>query len=699
MRTPAYRSVVVSLLLSLASIIPVSAEEGLEYMLFQEIRDVNSAGFFKMRSEQAPGYSVVLDMNDIRKTPARTLSDILDMFVPGTVIGRQSRNGSIVGTRGVMIDNNAKTLFMLDSQQINERAHRGYQGFMLSPLLGDIATIEVINGPGAIVHGSGAINGLVNMFPKNGTDNPGLTSSMEYGAADKFVKIEQGYGACFGDRRDIYIYAGVYNADGLKPEDRFNVPAAYAVQRDSWNAKGFYNSNYRFSTYLNYDGFNCNIFFERINPDHDSFVFTPGYLEQAMGGVRPKYTVVISEESTLDIMGAGEWIDYGDTYGSATIPRGASCEKHLEGKLIYRTTALAGHHFAFGGLYGTRHFYEYAQFFRPDSPTSSAGGTRGDWDEMAVFTEDVVNLGDTLTVSAGARFDNVRYGDMYGAGGLLDISHTDQNHTSPRVALSYQLLPGLVAKASYQQGFRYPDAAYYGSQHFLNQAAKSLGLPLVSALKPETMDSFELNLSKDLREQYCSVDLNTYYNIYRDQLSWRFYQRGDGYLDPLVYDAAVAANTYGPSIGSYINLRDKMATTGGELILKWKLYPLLTLNIGYGYVQQIDFVEKRYPQHQLKAGVRGQFFRRRLTVDVNNIYAGGLEKDSFTNLDPAYEQARSVFNTALTWEASRNVSVKLVAQNIFENSTPVLTYELDQPWVVNAGSEVRTVYLSMATKF
>ncbi len=132
---------------------------------------VTSSLFFDISWKKTPGHVFVINADDIENSANRTLEDIMMMKIPGILTGRGVRQGTGVGVRGLMIDNNAKTLVMLDGQNLNQRTHDGYMVGHISSLLGDIKSIEFMNGPGIIVHGSGAINGFINMLPKNGRDN------------------------------------------------------------------------------------------------------------------------------------------------------------------------------------------------------------------------------------------------------------------------------------------------------------------------------------------------------------------------------------------------------------------------------------------------------------------------------------------------------------------------------------------------
>ncbi|RPI34377.1 MAG: hypothetical protein EHM54_09640, partial [Nitrospiraceae bacterium] len=97
-----------------------------ELLLFYDLDELTSVSFFPTVSRKAPGYSYVITSDQIEKSPERTLDDIIAMRVPGMTTGRHERAGSLIGTRGILIDNNAKTMVMLDEQQINQRSQFGY---------------------------------------------------------------------------------------------------------------------------------------------------------------------------------------------------------------------------------------------------------------------------------------------------------------------------------------------------------------------------------------------------------------------------------------------------------------------------------------------------------------------------------------------------------------------------------------------
>ncbi|HJW31684.1 MAG TPA: TonB-dependent receptor plug domain-containing protein, partial [Saprospiraceae bacterium] len=361
---------------------------------------VKSVGFFPTISRKAPGYSYVVTSEQIETSPERTIDDIIAMRVPGMTAGRHERAGVLIGTRGIMIDNNAKTMVMLDEQQINQRSQFGFSAGLQSPLLGDIGQYEFVLGPGAILHGSGALNGFINMVPKNGKDNPGALINSEYGFAEQAWKIETGYGASYGEHRNVYLYGGMYGAKGFEPDELFGSTKKFDIK-----SYGFGNGNEKFSLYWNHDRFNLSTFFFENNPYKNNSI-EPGYFHQATAGIRPKYNFKISETDSDELIGSLLWMDHMSPPIPGAPAPGAGSESHWEIKNIYRTTRWKDHSLAVGFSVGEKRFYQLRQFFSDDGvfPFEAVDGK---WFEASVFGEDVIALTDRWTISVGLRYDKV----------------------------------------------------------------------------------------------------------------------------------------------------------------------------------------------------------------------------------------------------------------------------------------------------
>jgi len=669
--------------------------ENLFNMSIDQLMEVEVASFFRVSTSKAPGYVMTYDLDDIRLGSVRTIADLLELHAPGNIVGAHQRQGRLHGVRGILVDNNAKTLYMRDGQQMNYRSHFGYMVGLLSPMLGDIQAVEIINGPGAILHGSGAINGLINEIPKTGRSHPGAFGRVEYGFREQSYLTEGGYGFQYGDNRDLYVYGGRYGAEGFEPHEDWGYPTAYTRDVDAF---GFKDKNYKVSTTWNHDNFNLNLLMFELNPQKNENMES-GYFNNSFFAARPKYTVELDADSSLDFIGSFLWMDFAD-WGANGHPyiQGGS-EQHWDLKTVYRTTAIDGHQLAGGFLYGEKRFRDASFYFSAD-PREGFESLNSKWDEYSVFAEDVIELTDRWTLSAGLRYDKYDLGTFEGQW-LPEAYSADpiEGHWSPRIATSYELDDQTVIKASYQHGFRMPDASYYNWNLYNNAAATALGFGNSPSLMPEEMDSYEVNLVKEFSKRM-TLNLNLFYNIFKNHLSW-------GSLDTYWTPAEVAAinawtpaSSWGWAGGMFQNIDGKFQTLGGEAVIDWDITDRTTLIASYGYVEVARHeIEQRYPKHQVKLNLVHELVEKKLYVGLDYLFQSGYDRSMNPVIDSDYEDNRHVVDLFVTYDVSENVRVKGVAKNVFGNDTPPGGFLMDTPSWGNMGYNEPRFYITTEVRF
>lgn len=588
---------------------------------------------------------------------------------------------------------------MLDEQHLNQRGHFGYTAGLLSPLLGDIQTTEVILGPGAILHGSGAINGFINLIPKNGKDNPGPFLTTEYGFTDKLWKVETGYGTSYGTLKNIYLYAGAYGAKGFKPDELYG----YSPNYDS-KSFGFEDENYRFSLYWNHNDFNLNTFYFENNP-YKNGSFEIGQFHQATLGFRPKYTYKINDTDSLTTIGSLLWFDHRspreEPPASGDIRDRGGSENHLELKNIYRTRAWENHSLAAGFSFGEKRFYQKRQFFSDDAAVWF-GTLDTKWQELGIFTEDVIDITDSWVVSFGLRYDKIYLETM-----SSDLWKNEQTpdqikgHFSPRIATAYEIDKGTTIKASYQHGFRTPDAFYYVQNQQFTETANALGFATtVPSLGVETMDSFELNLYKDVPRCALKLDFNLFYNIFNNQLSFKFYddlglftpeerQAMKAYLD--VHSTA--------RLGSFLNEDKEIKSYGGEVNAIFQPLPHTEISLSYGYVQLVNADFRQYPAHQIKLNTQSKFLDDKLSLSLSYLYNNNYSKTDLSDAHDIYRKDRHVVNMALHYAVTPKITIGMTANNLFETDVPPMVFEPNDLDRGGLGYDERRIYASLNIVF
>ena len=677
----------------------------------------------------------------------RTLSDVIDFTAAGIYVGRHEESGAIFGVRGVMVDSNGKTLFMLDGQQVNHRQHFGYSTELGTPLIDDIAKLEIVNGPGAILHGSGAISGYVNMIPKNGTDFPGGTMAVEYGPVEGLRKIEGSYGFKYGTKKDLFLYGGILEAYGVKTHDTWSFDSLKEIQLDSergllrgtMRANMFPRPTYKVAAYWNHESFHFNTFFREDNPGMNGtwYSFNRGERpswHSMQAGLRPKYIWELSDKEELDLTTSLLWMQHGlipgdsinalgdlDQYGDPTSFKENHvfvCEQHTDMKAIFKTTRFNRNSVALGFSLGQKDFKVGKTYFHggtyeiqpTDSENDDAEGATGSWREMAFFGEDVIDLTDKWVGSYGIRYDEVFFGPVKSRD---DFELPAAHRVSMRGATAYEIDPTTSVKLSYQEGFRVIDMANLNFYSHFSNELKSLGYNPLPPLKPETMTSTEFNLHKAVNAIKMNLDANFFYNVYDKLIHWQDF----GANNPGISQAAIddIITNHDGWMGCHMNAPGKFKSMGFELINEWQPIDNTTLKLSYGYTRPIDvpanvlsslnlFTSTKkqwthYPMHQVKASIVSRYFNNKVVVGLTSILTSGFDVSKATQIEnEVYDHPRINFDTSVVYNVTKNFSLKLSVKNLLRSKVPRMTFVAD-PYMGAMGEENRYWYLFAQYKF
>ena len=724
-------------------------EKGLEYLLFEEIPTVSSVGFFKTKATLAPGYSIVVTSDQVDMSPARTLMDIVEYWDPAVQIQTHTMAGPLIWTRGVGTDSNGKTMIMLDGQDLNHRQHFGYSNEMKVPLLGDIARYEIINGPGAILWGSGAINGFVNMIPKNGKDYKGFIDLAD-GFADGMYKAEAGYGYAWGQNNDIFLYGGYMEAQGAKVKKIWGGGREVAFIENS-KQQAFRDPTYKISAYLRMGDFSLNTFLrnEVVSVNGDAYNNSDPYMgerplwETASLGFRPKYDWKLTDQETLIVEGSVMLMEMGQQADTAEPipgnPKGyawdncaGNTERHFDLKLTGKTTRFTNHSLAFGMSMGYKGFNEDDSYTGNEVNPDSLEGTNGAWREVAYFAEDVWQIFPKLTGSFGFREDQFFYSPIKHAGAPT-YDPPNLSHFSKRGALAFEITDKQVIKLSYQEGFRNPDMADYQYYGDLNQRLKlastlaGTNYPLLKQLQPETMKSTELNYHIAVDQLRMQFDANGYYNSYTNMIHWNDFGSNSAGLDPTSVEYIIGWRTTNPHFptgyvwqdaiskgwaGSAYNAQGTFRSCGLELIGKWNPIESTEIMLSYAYSRplevddnvynQIDlFTTTRsawdyYPSNMIKGAVTNHWFNDKLITSINGLYQSGLSEKQRYAQNEVFYKSRFNLNLAITYKITKNLSAKLTIENWLYNHTP---HTAGNVYTGNAMDCHRYWYLSANYKF
>jgi outer membrane receptor for ferrienterochelin and colicin len=138
--------------------------------------DISVASNVSSKAQKQPASVTTIARYQIQSSTARTLNELLSIYVPGYFLV-EDQDDTIAGFRGLVPDNNSKTMLLLNGVNINTEWFWGASDALLNGMdLDFIERIEIIRGPGSVTLGQGALLGVVNII----TTHDNNASSIKY---------------------------------------------------------------------------------------------------------------------------------------------------------------------------------------------------------------------------------------------------------------------------------------------------------------------------------------------------------------------------------------------------------------------------------------------------------------------------------------------------------------------------------------
>lgn len=193
-----------------------AAEPGMYGLTLQELGDirVSSGSLLSFERKNAPNSITFISRDMIESSGARDLGEVLSIYVPSFYTLRHPALPDRLGMGGMVSDMNNKLLLLVNGKPMNSQPLLGIGSEMDLSMLGDIETIEVVNGPGSATYGSGALNGVINITTRNADTARGREISLRGGAIEEFYNTE----LQLAEGR-LYFYYGADRYLGSDPDD------------------------------------------------------------------------------------------------------------------------------------------------------------------------------------------------------------------------------------------------------------------------------------------------------------------------------------------------------------------------------------------------------------------------------------------------------------------------------------------------
>ncbi len=433
---------------------------------------VVSASLAPQRLAQSPASVTVITAEQMRQTAARNLYDVLRQ-VPGLRVDLTNRGRPVVSVRGVRRDSSNQLLFLLDGHALNE-THNGSATFLfeLSALpLENIARIEVIRGPGSAVFGSNAFLGVVNIITRRPADIDGFESVFRVEVEDEgYIGSELNllYGGTFENDRALALNVNYTDQDGP------TIPVAADIAGRSGRAdRSFKQLDIQAHGELGPFALKARITDQDRGESHgalfqlspeDYFKFHGGFVELD-GAFRPGAHTAVELRAFLDYLSGEAQIS---VLPRGTIPPGSpfapfdatgrlgrlQLDASKAGVELRATdTHWRGHEITYGVLWeyqaqdNLKTLTNDIDVGRPvwplrDISNSQNFGQDANRSLLAPYVEDIWTLTDSLTMTAGLRWDN--YSDF-------------GDSLNPRLGVTWRFRPRYSLRALYGTAFRAPD--------------------------------------------------------------------------------------------------------------------------------------------------------------------------------------------------------------------------------------------------
>ncbi len=135
-------------------------------ILQQILTSPSTGSFLELGCLTSPMSYTVISRRDIQESGARTLTELLEIYVPGFQYLFNPFYGTLWGMRGICSDRNTKFIVLVNNHILNMQSRDGFRSELVLGMLGDIERIEVLRGPASLVYGSGAMAGIVNIITR-----------------------------------------------------------------------------------------------------------------------------------------------------------------------------------------------------------------------------------------------------------------------------------------------------------------------------------------------------------------------------------------------------------------------------------------------------------------------------------------------------------------------------------------------------
>ena len=445
--TAAGRAFLLAACIALAlAVRPLAAQQQLPLDSLLNLR-VSSAAKYAQTTTEAAASVTVITAEDIRRYGYRTLEDVLRR-VPDFYTS-YDRDYTYLGVRGFgrPTDYNDRVLLLVDGHTMNESVFGGASlgtELVLDPAV--IERVEVVQGPGSALYGTGAMFASINIVTKKGAALDGARAAVEGGSLG-LRGASLSAGGLIGPSLDVTVAGQWTQVDGADQYYReYDSPATnHGVAHNlDWD---------RYGTVLarvSWQGFSATALAASRTKGIPTGAFDIAFNDpraqthEEQRFLEVRYEGASSEAAQLELRGYASQNGYEGWYPYATLAQDASQNDVLGWEARLRWDTGQRNRLLVGVEY-EQHVHARYRYWNPDTLFYDHDAP---FAVSSAYLQDEWQVTHELSFVVGARYD--RY-----------ASFTPT--AAPRAALVYHPLPGTTLKLLYGEAFRAPSVyeTYY----------------------------------------------------------------------------------------------------------------------------------------------------------------------------------------------------------------------------------------------
>jgi len=211
-----------------------------------EVEIASAAALTPTSVRIAPAAVTTITQEEILASGARSLFELLDIYVPNLQWIRHHWEADHLGLRGIINDRDDKYLLLVNGRVMNQRTHYGALSERDLVLLRDIHHIDIVRGPGSALYGPGAMSMVINIVTDNARTFQGTEVSSRVGAFEEFYSAEVKHGQTEPENDlGVFFYAGVGKYVGA---DQSDAPQIYAFDFPDESSYSWWNPEWGVNT-------------------------------------------------------------------------------------------------------------------------------------------------------------------------------------------------------------------------------------------------------------------------------------------------------------------------------------------------------------------------------------------------------------------------------------------------------------------